>query len=127
MGDPDEVPIRISVDARHSDFDANDDRWASQKAALFADLGRLDAVESIERVVAPTAGMRGGIGEVVMTLSSMTGAVAAVVGLVRVWMLRDKARNVKVVVQSGERSFVFEGKQVDEAVVRQVVGDLAKW
>lgn len=99
--------------------------WAEQKAALLAQLRDMQGVVAIERRERPVQGAKGGTAEVIMTLAT-SGALAATVtaisSVLRAWIDRDKARDVKLRV--GDT--VLDARTIDAATLEKIAKQAKK-
>jgi hypothetical protein len=117
--------IAIAIEPQHSDYDGSHDGWMQQKVRLFQQLGQIDEVRSVERQDRisdqPT---KGGWADVIVTLAS-TGALTAMLATIRTWILRDKARRVRLSVRKGEQEFVLDAGSVDETTLKSIAEKLS--
>lgn len=117
--------FQVAIIPSHASYDAGDDGWAQQKAALFQQLRSVEGVESLDRVEHAVEGAKGGTADVFLTLAStgvLTAGLAAVASTIKSWINRDKARGVKLRVGADS----FDVALIDEATLVKIAGMLVK-
>jgi hypothetical protein len=118
-------PVELRVEAVSDRFDASDDRWLDQVAALISDLHA--EVGTVSRQRAPAEGSKGALDSIILSLTS-AGALTASVELLKSWLARDRSRSVKVTwsADGALQELELSGTGVDDAAFEQVVQAVAK-
>jgi hypothetical protein len=85
--------VEVRIEPATGRFDHLDDRWATQVDALVGELA--SEVGTVTRRHEPVAGTKGGVGEIVLAVTS-GGVLTASIELLRSWVGRDRTRSVTV-------------------------------
>lgn len=110
--------IFVAIDMLHSEHGVRSEAWSRDRATLTDALQRIPEITQLKRVEQPVEGARGGVAEMVATIAP--AALTAIVMVVRAWVIKDKARNVKLRVKKvdGEQVEIDIGLMNDATVER---------
>ena len=115
---------KLRIEPSSARFDPQDDRWLTQVGQFVGDLNR--EVGGVSRSIEPVPGTMGGLGDVVISLTS-AGVLTSAVEFFRAWVGRDASRSIKVSLAADGRvqAFEFDGKLSQERF-DEIVGTLAR-
>lgn len=121
--------VQLALEPSSGRFEAHDDNWLMQVAALVSDLRSEVGEVTVDR--RPKPGSKGTIDSIALSLASAE-TLTAVVELLRSWLGRDRSRSMKVSWGPGRavQSVELSGSGLDDAafddlvraVSRQVTG-----
>jgi hypothetical protein len=121
------TPAELRLRVRHERFEPLDERWVGQVLALTKDLSARAAGLSV-RPAPVAAGSKGaGLTEVVLALTSAS-ALTVFKETLRLWLRRDKAREVEISVTDGghERRLRIRGDKLDNDALDRLLDGVAK-
>lgn len=90
--------MALTIKPSHAAYDASDDRWISQVNGLLTDLKAGGG--DVERRITPVPGQKGGVETIILALGT-SGAITAVVEVIKAWIGRDRKRSLELAIERG--------------------------
>ena len=105
MTNDNDSKVEVEIAASSEKFELTDERWIDQVNELYKDLHHEAGSVRIEGEA--EEGSKGGFETIILALGS-AGAITAAVEIFKAWLSRDRGRNLKITVKSGDQTDVYE-------------------